>query len=94
MTRFDRPCISCCTSTKPRLVIEHIISPPEVLEEIFLNHPGYLQETAQPLEGEHCCVAGEDCPLFCWSHVCRQWRAGALRSRLLSAALPVSHMDG
>ena len=67
--------------------------PPEILEGIFLNHPGYLHEVEHPQGDAHECVKYHKCQLYCWatlSHVCRQWRYIALRCRPLWTTLPVS----
>ena len=61
--------------------------PPEILQEIFLSHPGYLHVEHQPWSDVHRCTDNlEDCRPLCWiavSHVCRRWRAVSLRCRPL-----------
>lgn len=69
--------------------------PVEILEEIFCQHPRRTAGQYFPLHGPHGCSndEGRVCTRNCWivvSHVCRQWRAIALRCPRLWSRLDMS----
>lgn len=57
-------------------------APPEVLQEIFLRHPGYVAaEDPYFVNKRHQCTEGQECGPICWAavaNVCQQWRIAAL----------------
>ena len=67
--------------------------PPEILQEIYLNHPGYQHEMEWPLTASrHPCIEGQECQSLCWlavSRVCRQWREVALNDPFLWSTLHI-----
>ncbi|EPS99321.1 hypothetical protein FOMPIDRAFT_1060782 [Fomitopsis schrenkii] len=72
--------------------------PPEVLQEIFLRHPGYVDaENPYFANTSHKCIEGSDCGSVCWAgvaHVCQQWRAAALDCPPLWSRLDVPAHPG
>ncbi|KAH9926484.1 uncharacterized protein B0H18DRAFT_344214 [Fomitopsis serialis] len=69
--------------------------PVEILEEIFCQHPRRTAGQYFPLHGSHRCGddEGRVCTRHCWivvSHVCRRWRAIALRCPRLWSRLDMS----
>ena len=69
-------------------------APAEVLQEIFLRHPGYIAaEDPYFAHKSHKCVEGVECGPVCWAavaNVCQQWRAAALDCPALWSRLEVS----
>ncbi|KAI0734896.1 hypothetical protein C8Q72DRAFT_331045 [Fomitopsis betulina] len=74
------------------------IPPAEILEKIFLKHPGHARALKYPSRRWiECCSKISCCRDHCWfvvSHVCRRWRDVALGCRKLWACLRLSiHPD-
>lgn len=71
--------------------------PVEMLREIFLQHPGYVDAADTATHFLHQCTNTQNCRHHCWAvvtHVCQRWRAVALRCSALWTRIEVpSHPE-